>query len=573
MATSILQVKIVAPRGERELYVDSQDAAENPALFVGRVAECVEELVSAGERAVTTKVTYLDDEGDACTLLEQSVTDALCMASPADGDKDFKVLLLSVQVDGSRRGTEDALEQLEAWMEPLEEPAAPVELAAGQPETAGVARICELHLPSTEEQHSFLDVCKRGDFKRARQLIEANPMLINVQPEMRASALHHFAMRGHEEAVRYLLDRGADPSARNVDGATPPEVADDSVLGLFIPGNEGGIVLGPAPVAVEAEPTAEAVSAEEPDRQSLEERPVPAARAPETDETSCLEILRAENAHLVESCQSLMTESSRMQVSAESKLQEAARERHRLEHELEEALARNADLLAERQKAQASLQQVHQQLKAHQHQADSLREELGKIGEEANGKIEAANDRIRSLRRERDEALRVSVELAAASPVEKGASASVVGCELVVGVEVHENEGGCGDVTEELGDLVVAQGARSAFRLGSVCLATGADAEVEAPVCAQVKIINDGAFQWPATAAVVCRSGPDFGVPLSPVGPLGAGEAAEVTLDLMLPPRSEPLQSRTSWALVDAATGCPLGPLLVLDAAWQAETL
>lgn len=512
MAATILQVKVVAPCGERDFYVDSQDAEENPALFFAHVTDCVEELVSAGEhdeggssplqRAVTTKVTYLDDEGDACTLMEQSVTDALCMASSADGDQDFKVLLLSVQVDGSRRGAEDALESLEAWVEPLEEPAAPAEPAAGQPETADVARICDLHLPDIEEQHSFLDVCKCGDFTKARQLIEASPMLINVQPEMRASALHHFAMRGHEEAVRYLLDRGGDPSARNVDGATPPEVADDSALGLSIPRQE-------------------------------------------TDETCCLEILRAENAHLVESCQSLITETSRIQGSAEASLREAALERHRLEHELEEARARTADLLAEREKAQASLQQAHQQLQEQSSQVDGLQHQLA-----------AAATSARTAAR--------------AEEPQQGPSASVAGCELIVGVEVHEDEGGCGDVTEELGDIVVAQGARSAFRLGRVSLAT-TDAEVEAPVCAQVKILNDGAFKWPTTTALVCQAGPDFGVPLSPTGPLGVGEATEITLDLMLPPHSEPLQSRTSWALVDAATGRLLGPLLVLDAAWQVE--
>ncbi|CAK0798210.1 unnamed protein product, partial [Prorocentrum cordatum] len=70
-------------------------------------------------------------------------------------------------------------------------------------------------------------------------------------------------MQGHEEAVRYLLGRGANPTARNVDGATPPDVADDSVVGLFIPEQEGGIVLGPSRApAADVAPAAAAAPAE-----------------------------------------------------------------------------------------------------------------------------------------------------------------------------------------------------------------------------------------------------------------------------------------------------------------------
>ncbi|CAK0902959.1 unnamed protein product, partial [Prorocentrum cordatum] len=89
---------------------------------------------------------------------------------------------------------------------------------------------------------------------------------------------------------------------------------------------------------------------------------------------------------------------------------------------------------------------------------------------------------------------------------------------------VHEHEGGRGDATEELGDLVAARGARSAYRLGSVCVAAapaGTDAEAEAPVCAQVKIINDGAVEWPAQMLLVrsARRAPTSGCRWRPWGP------------------------------------------------------
>ncbi|CAK0881914.1 unnamed protein product [Prorocentrum cordatum] len=718
---------------------------------------CAEALIPAGEHA---KVTYLDDEGDACTLLEQSVLDALCMASSGDGDQatvsprraqtwiserfvqldsgdvarrrrpvcsfadgasleHSRVLLLCVQGGGSRHSAEAVSEssgacadaaaapadlraveesklraradmrahlaaflggrpraRFEEWIAdyhpdnvvppgrdsrglptidrrlyheggdhraiwseharddgPAPEAeagaqgaASPREPTAAEPEAAGAApaepgraapeeeqrslwdacrvgglkRAAQLvgakpmHIgcalssllagaaehasgaaswetsaalpsgasrapPSTKEQHSFLDVCKLGDFKKAKKLIDAKPELINAQPERRWSALHHFAQRGHEEAVRYLIDRGADLSALNVDGATPPEVADDSVLHLFIAGHDGGIVLGPAPVVVEAEPAAESGPAKAPSavglspsrrrrssqEDSLHGEAVAGAMA-STAVTSCLEDLGAENARLEESSPSLAAEASRVQESAEASLRDAAREQRRLERELEETLSRNAALLAERDGLRASLQQARQQLRAQSSQADGLQHQLATA----------------------------AASVRAAAPADEGPSASVVSCELVVGVEVRESEGGCGDATEELGELVFASGARSAFRLGSVGLATvplGAGAEAEAPVCAQVRVLNDGATEWPATAAVVCLSGPGLGAPLSAVGPLAAGEATDVTLDLALPPRSEPLESRSVWALVDAASGRPLGPLLVLDAAWRAE--
>mmetsp|Transcript_135536 Transcript_135536/g.248836 ORF Transcript_135536/g.248836 Transcript_135536/m.248836 type:complete len:101 (+) Transcript_135536:3-305(+) len=91
------------------------------------------------------------------------------------------------------------------------------------------------------------------------------------------------------------------------------------------------------------------------------------------------------------------------------------------------------------------------------------------------------------------------------------------------------------------------------------------------PASAAVVVKNNGQVQWPATAAVASTSGDSLGFPLLPLGPLQPGEAAEVVMDLVVPPRAEPGCGKSIWSFVDASTGSPLGPQLVLEMSWTAQ--
>ena len=76
-----------------------------------------------------------------------------------------------------------------------------------------------------ERQHAFLDAAKAFDFHAVREMATATPALINVQPCGRWSALHQAYAADDVGMVHWLLERGADASARSGDGHRPDEVA------------------------------------------------------------------------------------------------------------------------------------------------------------------------------------------------------------------------------------------------------------------------------------------------------------------------------------------------------------
>jgi len=55
------------------------------------------------------------------------------------------------------------------------------------------------------EQHAFLDLAKEFNWAAVKRHINANPLLVNVQPCLRWSALHQAAFGGSGDAVRFLL--------------------------------------------------------------------------------------------------------------------------------------------------------------------------------------------------------------------------------------------------------------------------------------------------------------------------------------------------------------------------------
>lgn len=103
---------------------------------------------------------------------------------------------------------------------------------AREPPAAKVERVT---LPPTAEQHKFLDAAKISDFKTVREMLEATPALVNVQPAGRWSALHQAAQNGKPTAVKMLLGKGASVTLVTKDKQTPHDVAHASCKALVAP--------------------------------------------------------------------------------------------------------------------------------------------------------------------------------------------------------------------------------------------------------------------------------------------------------------------------------------------------
>merc|ERR1740123_688217 len=158
------------------------------------------------------------------------------------------------------------------------------------------------------------------------------------------------------------------------------------------------------------------------------------------------------------------------------------------------------------------------------------------------------------------------IETEAPSAVPVMPSAKVLGCtDLALGVEAQDAVVG-GDVTAEFAPVVAEAGAKQAYLAGRVTLPVGLTAPV--PACAKVVIVNDGEVPWPETAALVVVAGDAMGFPHMALGALQPGEAAEVAMDLLLPTKAARDTSRSAWALVNASTGQPLGPLIFFEGLW-----
>jgi ankyrin repeat protein len=73
----------------------------------------------------------------------------------------------------------------------------------------------------------FLEAVKRGDLAGVQRLVAEQPGLVNERDSaFGATGLHWAALRGHAPVAQLLLERGANPQARNKEGETPLQVAE-----------------------------------------------------------------------------------------------------------------------------------------------------------------------------------------------------------------------------------------------------------------------------------------------------------------------------------------------------------
>lgn len=61
----------------------------------------------------------------------------------------------------------------------------------------------------------FVAAAAAGDLAKVRELLAATPSLLNTKDGEGAIALHHAALSGRQEVVRYLVAQGADVNARD----------------------------------------------------------------------------------------------------------------------------------------------------------------------------------------------------------------------------------------------------------------------------------------------------------------------------------------------------------------------
>lgn len=146
---------------------------------------------------------------------------------------------------------------------------------------------------------------------------------------------------------------------------------------------------------------------------------------------------------------------------------------------------------------------------------------------------------------------------------------------LVLGIEAYEDSSKRGDVGQEFEEELKRLGAQQALRLGRMQLAPASGDEnklpLSVPASAKFMVENNGAVQWPDATVLTIMKGDSFGVPLLALGPKAPGESEEVVMDLLVPPKAENTTSCSMWAIVNAATGTPLGPLLVLEVEWRSQ--
>jgi hypothetical protein len=274
---------------------------------------------------------------------------------------------------------------------------------------------------------------------------------------------------------------------------------------------------------------------------------------------------------------------------------------------LEQQLAHaRQEMETEKMRAEGLRQEVLQTNEKMVQHCGTLGQQLAQATREAeaeNERSDALDRQIEELRAEmadaNERAAKASIvvqEMQKAQDHESTYSASahmIEDWQLTLGIEGKEDESARGDASVELAELVSRCGARQAFRMGCVHLpATFSEAS---PVCVRMAVKNDGASRWPQTTVIVNMEGESLGMQVKELGVLEPGEVREIEMDLevqsrivgqahkrlyrprhsmpQLGPRSMPdgacSEMRSVWAIVDAATGARLGPLLVFEAMWD----
>lgn len=90
--------------------------------------------------------------------------------------------------------------------------------------------------PMDPKVQAFISAVRANDIAAVRRALAADPALAKAQDNARSTPLHHAAAYASLEMMKLLLDRGADPNARNRRKSTPLHWAthDEAKVGLLI---------------------------------------------------------------------------------------------------------------------------------------------------------------------------------------------------------------------------------------------------------------------------------------------------------------------------------------------------
>jgi ankyrin repeat protein len=71
----------------------------------------------------------------------------------------------------------------------------------------------------------FINAAIDGNLNSLKVMLERNPSLVNYVDETKASALHYAAANDNEDMVEFLLTKGGDINAQDIEGNTPLHLA------------------------------------------------------------------------------------------------------------------------------------------------------------------------------------------------------------------------------------------------------------------------------------------------------------------------------------------------------------
>lgn len=92
---------------------------------------------------------------------------------------------------------------------------------ADSPGWTSVSKLSNTDTELRDTDKTFLDWVKEGNEAKVQEILNGEPMLVNMQDEDGLLPIHWAADRGHVKIVEYLIGSGANVNSQDRDGQTP----------------------------------------------------------------------------------------------------------------------------------------------------------------------------------------------------------------------------------------------------------------------------------------------------------------------------------------------------------------